>query len=124
MKVNKEEMVGLLAAIEMYSKLDFAALDREYERQADFVMAELRKSGLQVEKARFERGRRVHRVIATWDEAKRGLTSSDVEKNLRDGEPRIAALKGPEGKGMEFTFLMNDPGEEKIVARRMREIFG
>jgi D-glucosaminate-6-phosphate ammonia-lyase len=124
MKVNKEEMIGLLAAIEIYSKLDFKALDREYERQADYVMGEFRKIGLQVEKARFERGRKVHRVIATWDEAKRGMTSADVEKRLMNGDPRIAALRGPGGKGIEFTFLMNDPGEEKVVAARMREIFG
>lgn len=124
MKVNKEEMIGLLAAIEKYSKIDFAALDREYERQANYVMAECKKLGLDVEKARFERGRRVHRVIATWDEGKRGLSTKDAEGKLRDGEPRIAALTGPGGKGIEFTFLMNDPGEEKFVAKRMREIFG
>lgn len=123
MKVNKEEMIGLLAAIEKYSKLDFAALDRECERQANYMMAELRKVGIQVEKARFERGRRVHRVIATWDESRRGLTTKAVIAKLGDGEPRIAALAGPEGKGIEFTFLMNDPGDEKHAARRMREIF-
>ncbi|MFN0101846.1 MAG: aminotransferase class V-fold PLP-dependent enzyme [Bryobacteraceae bacterium] len=123
MKVNKEEMIGLLAAIEHYSKLDFAALDRECERQANFMMGELRKAGLQVEKAKFERGRRVHRVIATWDETKHGMATAAVVAKLRDGEPRIAALPGPGGKGIEFTFLMNDPGEEKIAARRMREIF-
>jgi uncharacterized pyridoxal phosphate-dependent enzyme len=123
MKVNKEEMIGLLAAIERYSKVDFAAKDRECERQANYMMTELKKSGLQVEKARFERGRKVHRVIATWDETGRGLTARAVEKKLRDGEPRIAVLTGPGGKGIEFTFLMNDPGEEKIAARRMREIF-
>lgn len=124
MKVNKEEMIGLLAAIEKYSKIDFVALDREYERQASYVMAECKKLGLEVEKARFERGRRVHRVIATWDEGKRGLSTRDVEAKLRDGEPRIAALAGPGGKGIEFTFLMNDPGEEKFVVKRLREIFG
>ena len=123
MKVNKEEMIGLLAAVERYSKVNFSALDREYERQADFVMAELRKSGITVEKARFEQGRRVHRVIATWDENGRGLSTAQVEKKLRDGEPRIAVLAGQDGKGIEITFMMNDPGEEKIVARRMREIF-
>ena len=43
---------------------------------------------------------------------------------LTDGsEPRIAVLAGPDGKGIEITFMMNEPGEEKIVARRMREIF-
>lgn len=124
MKVNKEEMIGLLAAIEIYSKLDFAALDREYERQAAYLMRECSKAGLEVEKTRFERGRKVHRVIVRWDEAKRGMTTADVEKRLLEGEPRIAALKGPGGKGIEFTFLMNEPGEEKIVAGRLREIFG
>jgi seryl-tRNA(Sec) selenium transferase len=123
MKVNKEEMIGLLAAIEKYSKLDFVALEREYEREAAYLMDELKKSGLNVEKARFERGRRVHRVIATWDETKRRRTTAQVVEQLREGEPRIAALPGPNGKGIEFTFLMNEPGEEKIVARRMREIF-
>ena len=123
MKVNKEEMIGLLAAMEKYAKLDFAAMDREYARQADWVMGELKKVGLRVEKARFERGRKVHRVIANWDESGRGLTSAAVVKKLMEGEPRIAALSGPEGKGIELTFMMNNPGEEKIVARRMREIF-
>ena len=51
------------------------------------------------------------------------MTTKEAAKRLLDGEPRIAALPGPEGKGIEFTFLMNDPGEEKIVAKRMREIF-
>lgn len=76
-----------------------------------------------MEKARFERGRKVHRVIANWNEGERKLTSSQVVKLLLDGEPRIAALSGPGGRGIELTFMMNDPGEEKIVARRMREIF-
>lgn len=123
MKVNKEEMIGLLAALEKYSKLDFAALDREYERQAAYVMAELRKAKLEVEKAPFERGRRVHRVIAMWDETSRSLSTAEVIKRLLDGEPRIAALPGPGGKGIELTFLMNEPGEERIAARRLREIF-
>ena len=124
MKVNKEEMIGLLAALERYAKIDFVALDREYERQCSYVMTEMKKAGLSVEKMRFERGRKVHRAIINWDEAKRGMTSKEVLKRLLEGEPRIAALPGPEGKGLEFTFLMNDPGEEKMVVARMREIFG
>jgi len=123
MKVNKEEMIGLLLAVERYAKLDFAALDRECERQCAFVMESLSRLGLNVEKARFERGRRVHRAIATWDEAKRGLTTADVEKKLREGEPRIALLAGPGGRGLEITLMMNDPGDERILVRRMREIF-
>jgi D-glucosaminate-6-phosphate ammonia-lyase len=124
MKVNKEEMIGLLLAMERYVKLDFAAIDREFERQSDFTMKALERLGLTVEKARFERLRRVHRVIATWDEAERGLTAAAVVEKLRDGEPRIAILAAPGGKGIEITFQMNDAGDEKHLVRRMREIFG
>lgn len=124
MKVNKEEMIGLLAAVEIYSKLDFAALDRECARQCDYILAEAKKLGLSTEKSRFERGRKVHRAILNWDESARRLTGREALQKLLEGEPRIAALSGPGGNGLEFTFLMNDPGEEKAVAKRLRELFG
>ena len=52
----------------------------------------------------------------------RFLKPSSVEKRqLMDGDPRIAVLRR---KGaLMFTLLMNEPGDEKVVARRMREIF-
>ncbi|MFN7919285.1 MAG: aminotransferase class V-fold PLP-dependent enzyme [Bryobacteraceae bacterium] len=121
MKVNREEMVGLWVALERYAKLDFDAIDKECERQASFLMDQFRKIGLTVEKLPFDRSRRVHRVHVTWDEAKLKLTAGEVEKQLRDGEPRIVVLRGK--GGLEFTVFMNDPGDEKIAARRMKEIF-
>ena len=45
----------------------------------------------------------------------------DCEKELLDGEPRIAVLR--EGKGLMLTVFMNDPGDEKLVPGRLREIF-
>ena len=41
MKVNKEEMLGMLAAIERFVTLDHAALDREYQRRADVILKSL-----------------------------------------------------------------------------------
>ena len=38
-----------------------------------------------------------------------------------EGDPRIAVLR--HHGAVLFTLFMNDPGDEKIVARRMREIF-
>lgn len=124
MKVNREEMIGLMVALERYAKLDFSALDRECDRQADYLMAQFRKLGLTVEKLPFDRTRRVHRVKVTWDEKARGMKTADVERQLRDGEPRIVVLRASGGQGFEFTVFMNDPGDEKIAAARMAEIFG
>ena len=122
MKVNREEMIGFLVALERYVKLDFDALDRESDRQAAFLMDECKKLGLEVEKTPFDKSRRVHRVMVRWDEAKRGMTTKQVEQALKDGEPRIVCLRAPK-QGLEFTCFMNDPGDEKLLAKRMKEIF-
>jgi D-glucosaminate-6-phosphate ammonia-lyase len=123
MKVNREEMIGLLVAIERYSKLDFDAIDRECANQADYLMREFTKLKLKCEKLPFDRTRRVHRVKVTWDEKAWGMTVKDVEAQLKDGEPRIVVLRASGGKGLEFTVFMNEPGDEKIAAGRMGEIF-
>ena len=121
-KVGREEMVELWLAAEKYAALDFAALDRECESQAQYLAGELKKiSGMDVSFAPHDKTRRVHRVVAKWDEARLGLTVKDVEKTLLGGEPRIAVLR--DGGGLMFVLFMNDPGDEKVAARRMREIF-
>ncbi|MCX6592526.1 MAG: selenocysteine synthase [Acidobacteria bacterium] len=121
-KVGREEMVALWLAVEKYAKLDFVALDRECERQAKFLAGELGKlPTMQVSFAPHDRTRRVHRVIARWDQQKTGLTVAAVEKRLLDGTPRIATLR--EKDGLMFVVFMNDAGDEKLAAGRMKEIF-
>jgi uncharacterized pyridoxal phosphate-dependent enzyme len=122
LKVGREEIVGLWLAAEKYAKLDFAALDRQCAEQANYLAGELRKiSGLQVSHAPHDRTRRVHRLLVQWDENALKISTSECEKQLIEGEPRIAVLR--HRGAMVFTLLMNDAGDEKIVARRMREIF-
>ena len=122
LKVGREEMIGVWLAAEKYSKLDFAALDRQCHEQAEYLFRELeRLPGVKVEYAPHDRTRHVQRVIARWDEQASGLSFDACERQLLDGEPRIAVLR--EKQGLNFTFFMGDPGDEKLVARRMKEIF-
>lgn len=123
MKVGREEMVALWLACEKYATLDFRRIDRESQRQAMRLARRLRRiSGLEVRRAEFSRMRRVHRVIASWDEQSKGLSAQEVNHQLMQGEPRIAAgLASPQG--IQFTVFMNEPGEEELVVRRMIEIF-
>ncbi len=123
MKVNREEMIGLLVAIERYAKLDFDAIDRENAAQAQYLIDQFAKLAVKAEKTPFDRTRRVHRVKVTWDERKVGLSTREVEKKLLEGEPRIVVLRASGGQGIEFTCFMNDPGDEKPAAKRMKEIF-
>ena len=113
-------MVGLLLAVEKYAKLDFPALDRQCQQQAEYLQRELQKiPGVKTSFAPHDRTRRVHRLVAEWDTAK--LSVDELERKLLEGSPRIAVLR--DGKGILFTVFMNDPGDEKHAARRMREIF-
>lgn len=121
LKVGREEMVGVCLAAEKYSRLDFAALDRQYAGQAEYLATELKKiPGVQVSFAPHDRTRRVHRVVASWNESELGITHDRCEKELLEGDPRIAVLRYK--RGLMFVLFMHEPGDEKIVARRMREI--
>ena len=61
-------------------------------------------------------------VRAEWDDKALGISPDECEKQLLEGDPRIAVLRNK--RAIVFTMFMNDPGDEKLVARRMREIFG
>ncbi len=123
MKVGREEMIALWLACEKYATLDFKRIDNDCELQAAALARRLSKiRGLKVGRAEFSRMRRVHRVVASWDEQAKGLTAKEVSRQLMDGDPRIATgLATPQG--IQFTVFMNDPGDGELAARRMREIF-
>jgi L-seryl-tRNA(Ser) seleniumtransferase len=121
LKVGREEMVGICLACEKYSRLDFAALDRQYAAQAEYLAGELKKiPGVQVSFAPHDRTRRVHRVVASWDESALGITYDQCEAELLAGNPRIAVLRYK--KAPMFVLFMHEPGEERIVARRVSDI--
>jgi L-seryl-tRNA(Ser) seleniumtransferase len=123
MKAGREEIIGCWLACEKYAKLDFEAIDRASEQQAAYLLDQLKKiPGLNVEKTPFDRTRRVHRVKVSWDESKLGMNTRRVMEELREGEPRIVVLRA-ETQGIEFTVFMNERGDERIAARRMKEIF-
>src|SRR5436190_21197001 len=94
LKVGREEMVGVWMAAEKYSRLDFAAIDRQCASQAEYLSSELKKiPGMQVSFAPHDRTRRVHRVKADWEEKALGISRDECEKQLLEGEPRIAVLR-------------------------------
>ena len=123
MKVGREEMIGVWLAAEKYSKLDFDLFDRKCVEQAEYLIRELKKiPGLDLGYTPDRKSHRVQRVLVQWDEQRMGLTTGELERKLLEGEPRIAALRH-EPQGMTFVFFLGEPGDEKLVARRLKEVF-
>ena len=120
MKVNKEEMVGMLAALELFVGKDHAREGREFERRAE----EIRKSaaavpGVKAEVFVPEVANHVPHVRVTWDSTSTGPKAAAVVRALQDGEPSIAIRS--EADSLVIGVWMMQPGEEKVVARRLRQ---
>jgi D-glucosaminate-6-phosphate ammonia-lyase len=121
MKVNKEEMLGMLAALELYLEKDHAKERREFDKRAETIRAGAAAvPGVTAEVFVPEVANHVPHVRVSWDAAAKGLTPADVVKALREGEPSIGTRS--EGPALVIGVWMMQPGEEKIVARRLRQV--
>ena len=56
-----------------------------------------------------------------WDPRHIALTSKDALKELRSGKPSIVLGGGRQGLGMNSFQLQ--PGEEKVIAERLVQLF-
>jgi len=142
MKVGKEEVMGCLAAIEAWMKMDLSALNRQWNERAVRIQKLVDTvPGVKTEIQIPEEGNRYPTVVVTWDEAAWGFTVADCDKKLREGEPRIEVLTSSnpslvpavhegyenpkavkEPDRIEIVSMTLQPGEDLIVGKRLREI--
>jgi D-glucosaminate-6-phosphate ammonia-lyase len=119
MKVNKEEMLAMLVAVELFLQKDHAREQREFERRAELVRASAAAvPGVKAEIFVPPIANHVPHVRISWNGADEAATGA-VVKAMRDGEPSIAIRS--EGGTLVVGVWMMQPGEEKVVARRLRQ---
>ena len=122
-KVGKEEIVGLLAAVQRYLALDHEAIMRVWEDQVQTVIAAFDGMPHVTARRNFpsEAGQPMPRAEIIFDEAGLGLTREEILKRLRQGEPCIAlAAAGTNGVLVNPQTL--GPGQERIVCERLLEV--
>ena len=119
MKVNKEEIVGMLAALELYLKKDFAKERADFDKRAETIRSSAAAvAGVKAEVFVPEVANHVPHVRISWEG--KSLTPAAVVTAMRDGEPSIAIRS--EGPALVIGVWMMRPGEDKIVARRLRQV--
>ena len=124
LKVNKEEMVAMMVAVELYLKHDHAADWREWEKRVK-LMAEALASAPGVTADRFVPviANQVPHLRIRWDQKKIAITPEQAMQRLREGTPSIELVPEPDEPGtLEIASWMLQPGEAEIVARRLREV--
>lgn len=122
-KVGKEEIMGLLAAVETYVKRDHAADIKLWSGMMQSIARDLKRiraASAEVFVPPYPGAHPVPYLRVKWDRQKLLLSYQDCARQLRDGEPSIEVNAFPE----EITiasYLLN-PGEERIVGWRFTEI--
>ena len=122
MKVGKEEIMGLLAAVEQWVVRDHQAEWKEWERRLG-VITEAMSAFDTVEASTRQPGRSnvAPHLSITWDAEQLGVNGTQLRQQLEEGEPRIEM---PVGDGsLTVNPYMMEEGEAELVAKRLGEIF-
>src|SRR5215470_5761128 len=133
LKVAKEEIVGLVAAVDWFLKQDDAAMEAEYRQRADLIAKELSSiPTVQTQIFVPEVANHVPHLLITYDQNRLKITGVEVMQKMRQGNPRIelnpstggspasAGLPGGPNTIVVGVWMLQ-PGEERIVAKCLRE---
>lgn len=132
MKVAKEQIVGMVAAVDWLLAQNDAGMEAEWMRQTKVIQDAL-KDVPTVEMHVFtpEIANRVPHLVIRYDPARVGLTPIQVAQLLRAEKPSIELnpATGTNGRGMHaderslvLATWMMQPGDDAIVAKRLRAV--
>ena len=116
MKVGKEEIIGLIVALNRYEQLDHEALEAEWTRKARYIVGELSDiKGLTAE-VRMNT-RRFAEILLAWDEQVIPVSPEEARARLKNGRPRLVMFEN-----YVPTRCMED-GEEVLAAQLLKQFF-
>ena len=124
MKVGKEEAIGMLMAVEMWTRRDHKAEWNRWLGWLDHIAKHVsRIDGVTTAITETtELSNRTPGLSIRWDAARLGVTGAAVARHLMETEPRIATPGGRDRDGLtsiSVTPYQMSPGDEKVVADRI-----
>lgn len=135
-KINKEEIIGMLIAVESYLNRDAEAEWREWEQRAQTIAAAVAEvESMQTEIYVPPIANHVPHLKLTWRKDAAALSADEVRERMRNGEPSIETTPAstaaslplpPPPPGVEEMMIgvwMLQPGEAEVVALRLHDTF-
>jgi L-seryl-tRNA(Ser) seleniumtransferase len=134
MKVSKEQIVGMVAAVDWFLSQTDASLEAEFRRRADKIAAQLKNIPTLEAKVvipnvaanavphlllRYDTQRVKIKPVEVMEELRKGTPS--IELNPQTGKKPGAGLPSDESTIVVGVWML-EPGEDLIVARRIKEI--
>jgi len=121
MKVNKEEMLGMYAALDKYVHMDHDKEWKTWEAQIAVIENAAKKvNGVTTEVTVPPIANHTPALRISWDAKQVKITRKELQEKLRKGTPSIEVMSTLDNS-INITVFMLKPGQEKIVANRVRE---
>jgi D-glucosaminate-6-phosphate ammonia-lyase len=122
-KVGKEEMMGMLAAVEAWVKRDHQAEWKTWLSYLDYISKQVAKiNGIKTSiEEPTELSNRSPRLKISWDPDALHITGDEVAENFARTKPRIAigSSNEPGLTSIHITTGQMQPGNDKVVAERI-----
>ena len=122
-KVSREEIIGFMAALELYLARDHDADRARWTAQVDHVERELAGAGHPIALERIQKADTYTvplLAVRTLPDA--GFTTGQLFQGLIDGDPRVVLGQHFIGDGIVVNPHMLKPGQERIVAERCLQV--
>ncbi|WP_395808656.1 selenocysteine synthase [Daejeonella sp.] len=125
-KVNKEEILAMYVALERHIKMDHVKEWKSWEDAMAIIVNTLNTiKGVSQEVFVPEIANNTPTLHLSWDANLIKLSGKQLRDNLWNGNPGIEVMgggtMGAKRDGIELSVWQLKPGQEKIVARRLKE---
>ena len=121
-KVGKEEILGMIKALELHLAEDHDALHRDWQSQLELISRQLRKlPGVSTSFFIPDVANHVPHLQITWD-ARISLTLQEASHLLSSSKPSIAMGGADDRPGLAMNSFMLQPGEAQIIADQLSRI--
>jgi L-seryl-tRNA(Ser) seleniumtransferase len=118
-KVGKEEMVGLVSALEMYVRRDHAADFAKWVAQAEAMAEALKGFGGIYVRELHDASRWAPQLVLSFERRWQGRPPTEIIAALRAGDPPIY-INGKPGE-LSVAMITLEPGDAETVTRRLGE---
>jgi len=120
MKVGKEEIIGLVAAVRRYAAIDHAAVLEGWNKKAQYIADVLNEiPGMKAECRDNTQG--YNNLHFSWDQGMIPVSGAEIYRQLREGEPRILINGGGDGPSAGLTTQCMRDGDEILAAQGIKD---
>jgi uncharacterized pyridoxal phosphate-dependent enzyme len=122
-KVGKEEIVGMVKALECYLSEDHEALNQEWQKRLELISSKI-STLPSVTTSYFlpDMANHVPHLEIKWDSQRIKISPDDANAALRKGNPSIVLTTGERPNALSMNSFMLQPGEDTIIADKLYQL--